>query len=61
MKKQMNLSPSGKWYEWNRFFELVFLVCMAFNFVPATGQKSAKPMLYKVISHQKTLLRRLTE
>ena len=49
MKKQMKLSPGGKkWYEWNRFFSVVFLVCTMFNFVPATGQKSAKPMLYKV-------------
>lgn len=45
----MEMPQSGKrWCSWSRLFSVVLLVCMAFNFVPAVGQKSAKPMLYKV-------------
>lgn len=43
------MSQGGrKWCGWNRFFSVFFVVCMVFNFTPASGQKSAKPMLYKV-------------
>lgn len=45
----MKMSQSGKrWCAWSRFFSVVLGVYMVLNFVPAAGQKPAKPTLYKV-------------
>ncbi len=46
----MDIPQSGKkWYVGNRFLNGILLVCMVLIFVPAAGQKPAKPTLYKVV------------
>lgn len=50
----MKMPQRGKrLFVWSRFLSVLLPVCMAFNFVPAVGQKADKPMLYKVMYYTK--------